>query len=311
MRRVCEIAVAASEWKRSAAGYSNLSELEVTPGRLVEAVADGRRAIDFADRSGDTFHRISKRATAADALHQSGERVEAGALFAEAERMQAEDQPEFPRLYSLAGFQYADWLLAPAERAAWGCVLAPSGGADGSPLRTPQDVGCPHESALDACAEVEGRANQTLAWVTPQNWLLAIALDHLTLARAALYRSLLGFPADRASAATPPGPRVATALDRLRQANSLHHLPRALLTAALYHGTLGGDPAAARRLLAEAEQIAERGPMPLYLADVSLHRARLFRDRAALAEARRLIEQHGYGRRRDELADAEAAAAHW
>ena len=85
----------------------------------------------------------------------------------------------------------------------------------------------------------------------------------------------------------------------------------ALLTAALYHGTLGADPDEARRLLAEAQQIAERGPMPLYLADVHLHRARLFRDRTALVEARALIDRHGYGRRRDELADAEAAAAHW
>ena len=49
--------------------------------------------------------------------------------------------------------------------------------------------------------------------------------------------------------------------------------------------------------------------MPLFLADVHLYRARLFHDRVALAEARRLIEKHGYGRRRDELADLEAAAA--
>jgi hypothetical protein len=47
--------------------------------------------------------------------------------------------------------------------------------------------------------------------------------------------------------------------------------------------------------------------MPLYLADVHLHRARLFRDKAELAKARALIEKHGYGRRREELADAEAA----
>jgi hypothetical protein len=93
-------------------------------------------------------------------------------------------------------------------------------------------------------------------------------------------------------------PRVATALIRLRQANSLHQLPRALLTAALYHGTLGADPEEARRVLAEAQQIAERGPMPLHLADVHLHRARLFRARPALAEARALIDRHGYGRRR-------------
>ncbi|MCG6860697.1 MAG: hypothetical protein LJE70_05390 [Chromatiaceae bacterium] len=59
--------------------------------------------------------------------------------------------------------------------------------------------------------------------------------------------------------------------------------------------------------------------MPLYQADILLTRARLFglRDQEAdypwgspqadLAEARRLIEKHGYHRRDQELADAEAA----
>jgi len=51
--------------------------------------------------------------------------------------------------------------------------------------------------------------------------------------------------------------------------------------------------------------------MPLYLADVHLHRARLFRDRGELAKAAKLIRDLGYGRRTDELADAEAAAAGW
>jgi hypothetical protein len=51
--------------------------------------------------------------------------------------------------------------------------------------------------------------------------------------------------------------------------------------------------------------------MALHLADIALTRARLFQDRAALAEARRLIDTHGYGRRLPELQDAEAAAALW
>jgi hypothetical protein len=33
--------------------------------------------------------------------------------------------------------------------------------------------------------------------------------------------------------------------------------------------------------------------------------------KAELAEARRLIEKHGYWRRKEELEDAEAAAIHW
>lgn len=39
---------------------------------------------------------------------------------------------------------------------------------------------------------------------------------------------------------------------------------------------MGENLEEAERLLEEAQQVAERGPMPLYLADVHLHRARLF-----------------------------------
>lgn len=64
--------------------------------------------------------------------------------------------------------------------------------------------------------------------------------------------------------------------------------------------------------------------MPLYLADVHLHRARLvgslksevrsvkFPDidlREELSKARALIEKHGCGRRKEELEDADAVLA--
>lgn len=67
--------------------------------------------------------------------------------------------------------------------------------------------------------------------------------------------------------------------------------------------------------------------MPLFVADVLLHRARLFgglkgegggmnypwpsSPQADLAEARRLIAEHGYWRRKEELEDAEAAVKNW
>src|SRR5436190_16473650 len=53
-----EMVVARTEWKNAAVSYSSLSELEATLGRLGEAVADARRAIDFADRSGDAFRKM-------------------------------------------------------------------------------------------------------------------------------------------------------------------------------------------------------------------------------------------------------------
>ena len=45
--------------------------------------------------------------------------------------------------------------------------------------------------------------------------------------------------------------------------------------------------------------------------DIILYRARLFKDREALEEAAALIEETGYGRRKEELADAREAAKQW
>ena len=140
------------------------------------------------------------------------------------------------------------------------------------------------------------------------HWLLATALDHLTLARVGLIHELLTH--------SPPGPtlvlsqHVAAAVNGLRSAGQLDYLPIGLLTAALF-SFVHGDPNAASASLDQAAEIAERGPMPLYIADIHLHRARLFRDRAPLANARVLIKKLGYDRRRDELEDAESAAGAW
>ena len=72
------------------------------------------------------FQMITKRVTLANALAQAGRGPAAAALFAEAEARQAEKrEPEFPRLYSLQGYNYCDLLLARGaaqavqERAAW------------------------------------------------------------------------------------------------------------------------------------------------------------------------------------------------
>ncbi|HEY2155851.1 MAG TPA: hypothetical protein VGH33_09490, partial [Isosphaeraceae bacterium] len=292
-----ETAVREKDWQNAAIGTGILSELEVTLGRLPDAVADAHRSIAYADQSGDAFQRTIRRTTVADALHQSGRRAEAGMLFAEAERMQKKSQPQTGLLYGLAGSLYCDWLLAPVERTAWWALLQgpgfPMGGDDHG-----------EDGPATICEEVERRAETTLAWVTPQRVLISIALDHLTLARVGLIRAILAHPLPQP---TLDLPRVVDAVNGLRNAGSMDHLPKGLLIGALYH-FVRGDAAAARTALDQAQEIAERGPMPLHLADIHLHRARLFRDRAELARARDLITKHGYGRRNEELADAEAAA---
>ena len=327
MRAGMDRRVETEDWNNAAISASNRSELEVTLGLLSEAVADGRRAIAFADRSDDAFEQMSDRTTAADALHQAGDRAAALDLFAEAERMQVERQPEIPLLYSLSGFRYADLLLAPAERAAWKRVSVQPLGAQGPAY--PESPKGYTPTALASCDEATRRAEEVFRWRRGTIWnsacdtLIDIALDHLTLARAALSRALLT-PGDATALAALPA-QISQALTDLRETNMFDQLPKALLTAAFHAGTVGGQPEAAERYLAEAQLIAERGPMPLYLADVHLHRARLFgplppadrakfphlNPRADLAEARRLIEHHGYARRKEELEDAEAAAGNW
>jgi tetratricopeptide (TPR) repeat protein len=343
----CGMDEAEKDLDGAARSISNLSQLEVDLGHLSDAVVDSHRAIYFADRHREAFQRIISRATAASALHQSGQRVEAQRFFVEAETIQAGDQPEFPLLYSLSGFRYAELLLSQAEFLAWQTCVAPSFGdlrrEISNGLRTLE------AEVFANCAEIILRAKKLHEWQSPSDPPLDIALNNLTHTRALLYQALpMRF--DQPKSRTLDS-KTKIAISYLRQANQVQFLPLALLTAAFYHGTLGENLEEAERLLDEAQQIAERGPMPLYLADVHLHRARLFGrpkgtasakprsessgrnedletpephrglcgphsfphidPKAELAEARRLIEKHGYWRRREELEDAEAAAVSW
>jgi tetratricopeptide (TPR) repeat protein len=300
MRACLEMMTGMEVWDNAARAANNLSELDLTLGWLPETVEDARQAITHADQSRDVGLRVLIRTTAAEAWHQSGQRDKAGMLFAEAEQMQKYFQPDFNLLYSLQGFRYCDWLMAPTECAAYQALL-----------RAPDILHASKPSGQDdparICAEVERRGTTTLMWGKQFASLLSMALEHLTLARVGLMRAMLAHPLPQPSLSLP---HVTAAVAGLRNAGMMDHLAKGLLTAALYH-FVRGEPDAARARLAEAQQIAERGPMPLYLADVHLHRARFFRDKEELAMARDLIVKHGYGRRNEELADAEEAARNW
>ena len=304
-------------WVEAARNTGNLSELELELGELDAAIATARLAITYADRIDppDLFQRSVRRAVLAYALHNracsqlslDSSADEARILFQEAERIEAERCPEWPLLPSLRGFNYCDLILAPTERAAWQQELTV----------THRDL-----AAIDsALAEAQDRAEQVTERARRKANLLEIALDLLTQARVALYRTML----EPAIPAAPALHSATTALAAMRKANVAVFRLLALLTAATAHH-LTGDNASALALFDEAQHIAERGPMPLYLADVHLHRARLVGilppnqradhwhgvdPKAELAKARALIEKHGYWRRREELADAEEAAKNW
>jgi hypothetical protein len=297
MRAGLAMRIRQENWKQAAIVASSLSELELPLGDLAGAVRDAEQAVIYADRSGDAFQRMSKRTTHADALHQAGQPDAATVLFCEAEAMQAERQPAYPLLYSLAGFRYCELLLAAPQTCAWRCSVQ---GFD--------TVAVDALGQAQTCQLVAQRAAQTLAWAEQADMdILSIALNHLTLGRAALFVAIL--------ASQPIAPCQASlklAVDGLRLAGDTTYLPYGLLTRAWLsaHTAHHIGPASAQADLDEAWAIAEAGPMPLFMADIHLHRAGLFHHITPYPwqspafdaqEARRLIEQHGYLRRTAEL----------
>ncbi len=257
------------EWGGACRSGLNLSELQLTRGDVAAAVEYGRRAVEYADRSGDEFLREAMRTTQADAEHQAGRLESAEELFREAERLQQERQSEYPLLYSLQGYRYCDLLLAQGQ-----------------------------------AAEARRRAKQTLEWdqLGGQGSLLDIALDQLTLGRAAL---ALGEVARAAEC-------LREAVDAFRAGGRQDHLPRGLLARAELHRSQG-DFERAHRDLREVEKIARRGEMRLFLTDYHLESARLAlaeSDPAAarehFAKGRDLVDETGYHRRDRDLAEIEA-----
>lgn len=146
--------------------------------------------------------------------------------------------------------------------------------------------------------------------------ILCVANDRLMLGRVVLYQAILrGQVLMKAASAEPF--RTARryldgAVDGFREAGQQDYIPRGLLFRA-WSRFLDGDATGARADLDEAWDIAERGPMRLHMADIHLYRARLFfsekhypwkSPQDDLATAEKLINNCGYHRRDEELADA-------
>jgi hypothetical protein len=322
MKTALEAEVKQDLWKRAAAGATNLSELKLTLGEIDGALGNAEQSVTYADRSDDAFWKMASRTTHADALHQEGRPTETLESFRKAELMQAERQPEYPLLYSLQGFQYCELLLAAPERAAWQQTLECG---DSSPL----SVGRSEESGdkspfTKALRAVSRRADQALQIaLNGSRNLLDIAVNHVTLGRAALYATVLESSDFRLVTLR----HIDRALDGLRRSGNMDDLPRGLLTRAWLRFLTGERTGAesAQEDLDEAWEIAERGPMRLFMTDIHLYRARLFhkvepypwnrfpdgtegrRPKDDLDAAEELINKCGYHRRDEELADAKLA----
>src|SRR5260221_5686057 len=266
MQASLESWLAQKKWESSAIVASNLSELYLTLGDVTQALAYAEQSVELADRSENEFHRVSKRTTLAQALHQAGLIAEAEAAFREAEEMQKKYQPAFPLIYSLQGYRYCDLLLSQGDY-----------------------------------IEVRRRASQISEWTKHQSiaGLLTFALDNLSLGRAHLLQSQREPDHSFIESLTYLN-RVA---DGLRQAGRQDYLPNSLLVRAEYY-RITRTLDKAQKDLDEAFAISTRGGMGLYQADCHLEYARLYLAKGDKAKAREhwqiakdSIEKMGYHRR--------------
>jgi tetratricopeptide (TPR) repeat protein len=272
MKAGLEAAIVLEDWEKAARVAGNLSELYLTIDEIALALGYANKSVDLADRSGDAFRRMVMRTVLADALQQAGSQSKAESLFREAEEMQKDGKPEYSFLYSLRGFRYCDLLLSQGEY-----------------------------------QEVLSRAEQAIEIAIENQWLLDIALDHLSLGRAHLFQALQEGSRDFTQAKE----LLNHAVDGLRQAGVQEYLSRGLLAKAeLYRAQ--GEFKQAQHDLDEAMTIAKRGEMGLHQADCHLEYARLYLAmgkkedaRRCLDIAREMVDEMRYHRRDKDILEIE------
>jgi tetratricopeptide (TPR) repeat protein len=309
VRAALAIQLRREDYANAAVGFENLGLTQLQLGQVTDAISSGRQAVSSADRSADSIQRVCSRTTLADILHQAGNHADALTLFRSAEALFAQTS-RYPFLYSEPGFAYWNCILAKSEKAAWRRQIAQ---AKTELLSIPFSQE-PATVDLRTCQEVKARAEATLAWVkVVSNTNLDVSLNQLTLGRAEQYEAIT-----EGTSIDPCHAFVEQAMDGLRRAGSQDQILRGLLTRAWLRFLIGActGPESAQADLDEAWEIAERGPMRLHMADIHLYRARLFfREKqypwespaADLAAAEKLINECGYHRRDEELADAKRA----
>jgi|HubBroStandDraft_2_1064218.scaffolds.fasta_scaffold05884_2 tetratricopeptide (TPR) repeat protein len=231
-------------WRNAAICSSNVSETELRVGEVAAAETMAKECVVHAERSGDEFTIQAAFAIYAAALHASGKSEKAERLFADAERRHRNCQPKCPYLESVIGYYYCDLLLSKGHYTV-----------------------------------ARNRAVQTLELAKSQNLLLDIALDNLTIGRADFalaVKNLRRRPTVEIgqSDADIVGTLFDQVVDGLRASGDNVYIPSGLLARAALCRSVGDCDGAARDL-DEIEEIAEPGPMRLYLCDMALERARL------------------------------------
>ncbi len=259
------------DWKHAAQVAANFSRLLTSLGYISGALMASEDGVNYADLSGDSLQRTIKRANLADTYHQAGKIEEAHILFEQAEAMQAERQPGYPRLHSLGGYQYCELLLT-----------------------------------LGSAEEVIERAEYVQNTALKENYsLFNLAASHLLCGQAALAIADHGRALNHLSEAVD-GLRIAGTIDYLPHGL----LACAALYREIEQFTLSRrDLAEVMRIAKRGEMRLHQCDAHLEYARLAVAEGKRDDARVHLKSAKSLVSDCGYHRRDGEVAALEAALA--
>ncbi|MBF0180873.1 MAG: TIR domain-containing protein [Magnetococcales bacterium] len=254
------------DWKNAANSAGSLVDLLIPIGELDEALEVAERGIGWADRSGEWQRQVAGRARLAHAWHRQWALEKSAQVFQEAEKIQKQHQSY--NLYGVAGFRYCALLLEQAQ-----------------------------DKDLDAACK---RGKEAQAITKQEQWLLDIALDHLTQACA-----LTGMERDEEA-----GSHFDQAVIGIKKAGNIRFTPEILIHRAAFLRKKG-ELKKAWLDLEEALEICVWSGMRLWEAEARLEEVHLLLDEKrreaageALKKAGELIEKMPYPLRYGALQEA-------
>jgi hypothetical protein len=239
----------------------------------------------------------------AETLDALGESEEARWAFKQVEQSY-DPQSIINIMHSTSGRAYCKYRLKRPIRLAWRIQMK---------MTTAGEIRSRDE--LHTVQDVIRHASITRLWADELKMIADRGSDRLTLCEAQLCKVLLQTP----SGARPEGIEEAARLAD----EALPYLQQSSLDSCLdlhcarsWVRVVQANPKDAQSDLDDAWSIAERGPMPLHMARVHLHRARLFprassypwvSPKADIEAACRIVERYNFRGFEGELEDAESA----
>jgi hypothetical protein len=299
-----ENAVKVNNFAEASRRAGNLFLLRITCGELDKAIQSSSQALQFASKDNFPHFVAAGRIAQAVVLTYSGKNSDGLRELEQA--LSTTRRSDIDLMYL-----YGNVLLSAVERWAWLQTMP------NMAFSTQLFSQINRSALMRLCEQTIAQTKASLEGGGIHHALLGSSMELLHSCRAKAFYALLSPAANMNKSGLFADLRadVDKAVTGLRQANREHFLPEGLLTRAWLRGLTATTTELeyARNDLDEAWRIAKRGSMRLFLADIQLNRARLFFRQstypwesplADLAAAEKLINECGYHRRDQELADA-------